>query len=338
MTDAIAITVILPVFNAASFVERAIASVLAQSLPAAEILVVDDCSTDATREVVSALAERHPTIRLLRMAANGGPSAARNMGIAQATGDWIAILDADDAYDPDRLAALAGLVARDPAADIVADDLLYYDAAAARTTGRAIGPQAMPAGPVTIETYLAHNLADGRGPDWGLLKPMIRRAFLVSSHVRYAATQRHGEDFIFMVNLLLHGARFRVLDAAHYLYTQREGAVSRKTSDMTRTTIAYGALARAALDLAGHPAIRATPGLSALLLRRAEGLSRLDDAHFFSQAIRRGAVGALAARAIRRPSFVPRMGWQVGRALRRRVALWRRHDCAGTARRDEQHL
>ncbi|GBQ28086.1 glycosyltransferase family 2 protein [Gluconacetobacter azotocaptans] len=323
MTDALAITVIIPVFNAAPFVERAIGSVLAQSLPAAEILVVDDCSTDATRDIVATLALRHPNVRLLCMAANGGPSAARNTGIAQATGDWIAILDADDAYGPDRLAALAGLVARDPAADIVADDLLYYDAAAARTTGRALGPRAVPDGPVGVETYLAHNLADGRGPDWGLLKPMIRCAFLLSSGVRYVTAQRHGEDFTFMVTLLLHGARFRMLDAAHYLYTQREGAVSRKASDMTRTTIAYGALARAAIDLTGHPAIRATPGLAALLLRRAEGLSRLDDAHFFSQAIRRGAVGALAARALRRPSFVPRIGRQVGRALHRRIAIWR---------------
>ncbi|GBQ87353.1 glycosyltransferase [Gluconacetobacter johannae DSM 13595] len=319
----IAITVIMPVFNAAPFVERAISSVLVQSLPAAEILVVDDCSSDATRDIVAALARRHPSVRLLCMAANGGPAAARNMGIAQATGDWIAILDADDAYAPDRLAALAGLVACDPAADIVADDLLDYDAAAARTTGRAIGPGAIPPGPVAVETYLAHNLADGRGPDWGLLKPMIRRAFLLSSGIRYPTAQRHGEDFTFMVTLLLHGARFRILDTAHYLYTQREGAVSRKASDMTRTTIAYGALARAAIDLTAHPAIRSAPGLAALLLRRAEGLSRLDDAHFFSQAIRRGAVGALAARALRRPSFVPRIGRQVGRALHRRIAIWR---------------
>jgi succinoglycan biosynthesis protein ExoO len=323
MTGRIAVSVIMPVYNAANFVGRAIGSVLAQSLPAAEILVIDDCSTDQTIAVVEALARRHPAIRLLRMPRNGGPAAARNLGIAQATGDWIAILDADDAYAPDRLAAVAEMTARDPAADIVADDLLYYDAVAGQVTGRAMGPGAAPTGPVTLADYLAHNLADGRGVDWGLLKPVIRRDLLVRSAVRYPAAQRHGEDFTFMVTLLLHGARLRILDTAHYLYTQREGQVSRRASDMTRTTIAYGALAQAARALAAEPAISATPPLAALLRKRAEGLLRLDDAHFFSQAIRRGAVGALAARAVHRPSFVPRVGWQIGRAMQRRVTQWR---------------
>ncbi|ACI50574.1 glycosyl transferase family 2 [Gluconacetobacter diazotrophicus PA1 5] len=323
MTGRIAVSVIIPVYNAARFVERAIGSVLAQSLPAAEILVVDDCSTDTTLAVVEALALRHPHIRPLRMARNGGPAAARNMGIAHATGDWIAILDADDAYASDRLDAMADMAAQDPAADILADDLLYYDAVAGQVTGRAMGPRAMPPPPVTLDDYLAHNLADGRGVDWGLLKPVIRRDLLVRSGIRYPVGQRHGEDFTFMVTLLLHGARMRILDTAHYLYTQREGTISRRASDMTRTTIAYGALAQAAIDLADAPAIRADPRLTAMLLARAEGLRRLDDAHFFSQAIRRGAVGALAARAVKRPSFVPRMGWQIGRAMQRRVAQWR---------------
>ncbi|GAA4498705.1 glycosyltransferase family 2 protein [Gluconacetobacter tumulicola] len=316
-------SVLIPVYNAAGFVERAVESVVAQRLPATEILVIDDCSTDTTCAVVEELARRHPAIRLLRTERNGGPAAARNAGIAQAAGDWIAILDADDAYAPDRLDAVANALAHDPAIDIVADDLLYYDAAARRVTGRAMGPGVASAGVITVSDYLAHNLADGQGLDWGLLKPVIRREILIRSGIRYPADQRHGEDFTFMVRLLLHGARLQILDSAHYLYTQREGAISRRASGMTRTTIAYDALARSALDLAGDPAVDGAPDLAALLRRRAEGLRRLDDAHFFSQAVRRGAVGALAARALRHPSFVPRMGWQVARAMRRRVLQWR---------------
>ncbi|WP_342629278.1 glycosyltransferase [Nguyenibacter vanlangensis] len=320
MTDSFSVSVIIPVYNAVSFVERAIGSVLEQSLPAVEILVVDDCSTDATAQVVATLAQRHPSIRPMRAAVNGGPAAARNLGIAQATGDWIAILDADDAYAPDRLEAMARMAAADPDSDILADDLLYYDAGAGMVTGRAIGAAHMQDRTVTPADYLAHNLADGRGADWGLLKPVIRRAFLMKTGLRYPVGQRHGEDFTFMMHLLLEGARFRILDTAHYLYTQREGAVSRRESTMTRTTIAYAALAQSALELTSHPAIKAQPGLDALLRRRAEGLLRLDDAHFFSQAIRKGALAALLTRALHRPSFVPRVGRQIGRAMQRRVA------------------
>ncbi|MBB2206081.1 glycosyltransferase family 2 protein [Gluconacetobacter takamatsuzukensis] len=316
-------SVLIPVYNAADFVARAVASVTAQSLPATEILVIDDCSTDTTCAVVEDLARRHPTIRLLRTDRNGGPAAARNTGIAYATGDWIAVLDADDAYAPDRLEVMANAMAHDPGADILADDLLYYDAVAGQVTGRAMGPGATPTGAVTASDYVAHNLADGRGLDWGLLKPVIRRNLLVRSGIRYPTGQRHGEDFTFMLRLLLQGAQLRILNSAHYLYTQREGAVSRQTSGMTRTTIAYGALAQSALDLASDPAVRGAPALAALLRRRAEGLRRLDDAHFFSQAVRRGAVGALARRALRRPSFIPRVGWQVARAMRRRALQWR---------------
>ncbi len=97
--DAPTISVIIPAYNAASYVLRAIESALAQTYPALEILVIDDGSSDATAELVAPLP---PPVRLLRKE-NGGPATARNLGASQAHGDWLALLDADDVWYPDKL-------------------------------------------------------------------------------------------------------------------------------------------------------------------------------------------------------------------------------------------
>jgi glycosyltransferase involved in cell wall biosynthesis len=89
------VTAVIPCFNAADWLRQSIESTLAQSRPVAEVLVVDDCSTDGS----AAIAAEYP-VRLLRTPVNSGPSAARNLGIAFASHELIALLDADDYWDP----------------------------------------------------------------------------------------------------------------------------------------------------------------------------------------------------------------------------------------------
>jgi glycosyltransferase involved in cell wall biosynthesis len=98
------ISVIIPLYNGAKFIEQALASVAGQSLPAHELIVVDDGSTDDGAALVERFAETHP-LKLLRRP-NGGQSAARNYGIASSTGNLIALLDQDDVWYPDHLAEL----------------------------------------------------------------------------------------------------------------------------------------------------------------------------------------------------------------------------------------
>ncbi len=93
------ISVIIPVYNRAQMVKRAIDSVLAQTDPAHEIIVVDDGSTDATPMVLKDYQHR---IHIVRQT-NKGVSAARNAGIHKATGDWLAFLDSDDEWLPEKL-------------------------------------------------------------------------------------------------------------------------------------------------------------------------------------------------------------------------------------------
>lgn len=93
------VSVIIPAYNAAAFVARAIDSALHQTEPPLEILVIDDGSSDETAEVVAA----YPApVRLLKKA-NGGPASARNLGARLARGEWLAMLDADDWWAPRKL-------------------------------------------------------------------------------------------------------------------------------------------------------------------------------------------------------------------------------------------
>ena len=93
------ISVIIPAYNAENFITNAIESALAQTTPAHEIIVIDDGSMDKTIEVASRFI---PGIRLLTRE-NGGPAAARNLGIRNSTGEWLAMLDADDTWLPNKL-------------------------------------------------------------------------------------------------------------------------------------------------------------------------------------------------------------------------------------------
>lgn len=102
------VAAIIPTHNGRAFIARALDSALAQKTPADEIVVVDDASTDGTADLV---ASRYPQVRLVRLEANVGSGAARNAGVAASTGDLIAFLDHDDAWQPGYLAAQRGLFA-----------------------------------------------------------------------------------------------------------------------------------------------------------------------------------------------------------------------------------
>lgn len=107
------ITAVIPCFNAEPFLAEAIESVLAQTRPVDEVIVVDDASTDRSREVAS----RFP-VKLLCMPVNRGHAAARNMAIAVAQGDLLAWLDADDRWEPHHTATVCGLLDRFPEAAV----------------------------------------------------------------------------------------------------------------------------------------------------------------------------------------------------------------------------
>ncbi len=106
----ITVSVVIPAYNAGKYIGRAIDSVLAQTRPADEIIVVDDGSTDNTAEVAHGYGDK---VRFIRQE-NAGASVARNTGIEAATGEWIAFLDADDEWLPQKLKLQTEHLRRNP--------------------------------------------------------------------------------------------------------------------------------------------------------------------------------------------------------------------------------
>ena len=144
-----AVSVIVPAYNGAWCVARAIDSVIAQTFPDFELIVVDDGSTDDTAAVLNAYGDR---LRVVRKT-NGGLSSARNAGIAAARGHHVAFLDADDWWLPDKLAFQVALMEANP-------ELVFCSTAARIESpdGEVLGEWACGRSPLsTLEAIFAAN-------------------------------------------------------------------------------------------------------------------------------------------------------------------------------------
>src|SRR5262245_34415986 len=97
------VTIGITAFNAAATIERAVRSALAQSWHPVEILIVDDCSADATIQILTGLCREQPEIRLIRHESNHGIAATRNRILAEARGEFVAFFDDDDESLPERV-------------------------------------------------------------------------------------------------------------------------------------------------------------------------------------------------------------------------------------------
>ena len=109
------VSVIVPAFNGEGFLEDALRSAVGQTLPPLEVIVIDDGSSDGSAEIAEAFGE---PVRCVRQA-NAGVAAARNRGLSLARGEFIAFLDHDDLWPPDKLEIQAAALRSDPGVDIV---------------------------------------------------------------------------------------------------------------------------------------------------------------------------------------------------------------------------
>jgi len=114
--DLAPVSVVIPCYRCADTIASAVASVAAQKLRPAEVLLVDDDSGDGTLERLKAIARICPDgwVKVLSVARNGGPSVARNLGWRHASQTWIAFLDADDTWHPHKLSLQMNVLASDP--------------------------------------------------------------------------------------------------------------------------------------------------------------------------------------------------------------------------------
>lgn len=293
------VSVIIPAFNAAGSIVRAITSITAQTIRAVEIIVIDDGCTDGTAELVIALEREDSRIRLLPSIGNRGVSAARNRGLASARGEWIAVLDADDAFAPDRLERLiADAIAA--GADVAADNIAYFDWHAQCQTGVAIRQNGKSGWRLVGSADFFENTITGQSLfDYGQLKPVVLRSFLDCHMIEYVEHVRHGEDFLFLAHLLLAGASMILLQSPLYIYTERTGSISRDRSGMTRTVENCRQMRKDTIELLTHPAVQKSKTLRRLLKRRMQAIQWHQSWEKVYYAVKRRDFPAIGVQAIR---------------------------------------
>lgn len=216
-------TFILAAFNAQDTINRAIDSALSQTGVNIEVVVVDDCSQDHTAELVSAYSD--PRVRLIRLESNRGPGGARNAGLAAARGDWIVILDADDAVSPERTERMMRrAVAGD--AQIVVDnlDVVPLDGEAKRMFDEA---HLAALGTLTLAAFIDSNVLFRTKHNYGYMKPIFARRFLQEHGLHYDETLPIGEDYLLLASALAKGGRCVIEPIAGYTYYIRSGSISR---------------------------------------------------------------------------------------------------------------
>ena len=178
-------SVIIPLYNKSAYVAEAVRSAVEQDLPALEIIVVDDGSTDDGAAKVLHL--DLPGVRLIRQP-NGGIAAARNAGIEAARGDYVCFLDADDCYRPGFLATIARLAERYPEAGLLATSYIRRHADGGYSPVRL--HRTVANGGVVKDFYAAWNCSGF----FSTISLAVRRNILSDRRFRFPVGERLGED------------------------------------------------------------------------------------------------------------------------------------------------
>lgn len=231
-----AISIYMPVYNCAQTVEKAIASVCQQTFQDWELLVVDDCSNDGTAELVGKFASKDQRIKMIPLPKNLGHGGASAAGIQHATGEWVAVVDADDWIEPRRFEILLR-EASAMGADLIFDNLQIYDHKLGRVLEKTMHGEADMTSAVSPLDLFRKDNSLLRNPI-GYVKPMVKRAFLLQHQLKYPA-YRVGGDFVFLASIILSGAKTFIVPDAYYVYVHRTSPTTRATSSFSRSGTQY---------------------------------------------------------------------------------------------------
>lgn len=226
------VSVIIAAYNVERYITKAIDSALKQTFTDIEILVVDDGSSDSTVEKVHNFTDDR--IRLYRNSKNFGPSFARNTAIREAQGSWIAILDADDWWKPERLEKMLAVAAAEKA-EIVCDNMYLIEDSAEDPWTNYFESRRKVLGPITdISIITAAKMVSW---DFGILQPIINLAFLRQRAIAYKEHRLFAEDFVLFLDCLLAGAKMVVCPEPYYYYRCRQGSITQ--SELASTQEQY---------------------------------------------------------------------------------------------------
>ncbi|MEH2247357.1 glycosyltransferase family 2 protein [Nostoc sp.] len=219
------VSIIIPAYNTEAYIAKAIESALEQTLTDIEVIIVDDASSDQTVEVAKSFTDQR--VKVIINQQNLGVSAARNRALRAAQGEWVAVLDSDDWYAPERLEKLV-LLADTINADMIADDVyLIKDGATSpwSTLIQESGGHLDKIIQIDIVYFVETDVYGQVGLHLGLSKPIFKREFLVKHGIEYDEDIRMGQDFWLDMKCLIKGSRFFLEPKPYYFYRSRAGSL-----------------------------------------------------------------------------------------------------------------
>ncbi|MGU3390543.1 glycosyltransferase family 2 protein [Sphingomonas sp. M1A8_2b] len=296
------VSVIIAAWNAEATIGRAVASALIQPEVSA-VIVVDDGSTDGTVAVARAVDDGGNRVQIVALAGNRGPAAARNAGLDASVSPFVALLDADDFFVPNRFAALFAV----PGWDAIADNIAFVTEDALPDFRLSdVSLRDAPPERLTLADFVTRNISR-RGHarrELGFAKPVMRRAFLLGAGLAYDETLRLGEDFALYTSMLVRGANFLTIARCGYVAVERASSLSgqHRTADL----VALLAFDR---KLEATPALPA-PARTAIRRHRAHLAVKVDHRRFLDTKREQGLAGALSSM---RPSAWPWVIYAVAR-------------------------
>ncbi len=294
------VSIIIAAYNAGSTIERAINSACEQTLTSIEIVVVDDTSKDATAAIVARSAAGDPRVRLISSDVNLGPGFARNLAISQTNGEWIAVLDADDTYAPDRLERLVAF-GEHTGADLVSDNLAICRGDGATTGETMFPPMWLPVDkPLDAVAFVLGNIGE-RGKDrlaYGFMKPVIRRSFLEAHALKYEIS-RFAEDYLLALQCLIAGGIWRTFPEPLYYYM-----VGQHTMTNARSDIDIQALIYAEEALMATPEVKTNTKLYAALYQHLTSTRKAAIWDAFARALKRRDLVVAIQLGFLRPQFI----------------------------------
>ncbi len=199
------LSVVIPLYNHERYIEQALASLFNQSVPPREIIIINDGSTDRSVEVVERLRVDRPEIQL-HTQPNQGAHAAINRGVAMARGKFVAILNSDDVYHPDRLQWCLTVLDKEEAVSAVATSLSFIN-----ERGTAVKNPWFEQARGFYDRIGDLSLALVNGNFFMTTSNLVvRRA--VFGEIGFFSTLRYAHDLDFFLRLLAHGKQVRLLD------------------------------------------------------------------------------------------------------------------------------
>lgn len=220
------VSVIVPCYNAAQFLVSSLASVECQSFTDWECILIDDCSTDNTADVLREFARKDSRFIPIFLDKNGGASAARNAGFAAARGTYITLLDADDSYVPDRLARLVELIGS-TGADLVFDNQVIADFPETSQVDKAFHWLTQNSRTFTADDFFGESARFGRSINPGYMKPMFRTEFVLKHRLQYDPSFRSGQDYLLYADAFAREPLCYATAYCGYIYRRRSGSLSR---------------------------------------------------------------------------------------------------------------